>query len=112
MNQASLDNGTVEGVIRIGPICPGPERLDQPCVPPPDLYTSHKVIVRDQPDGKILREIAIDSAGRFGCELESGRYFLDVVPHDIGMEPFQPREVIVQAGAVVRVDIKLDTGIR
>ena len=106
-------SGSIEGQVTIGPLRPGPVRVDQPEPEvPPELFASHKIVVLSQDGKTTILESKLDSKGNYKVDVPAGTYLVDVQPHDIGMGRFTPQEVVVEAGQTVRHDIDIDTGMR
>ncbi len=103
------ENGTVSGVVTIGPICPV-QTVGRPCNTPPDMYTSREVVVYDQ-SGGIVSRIRLDELGKYTVTLPPGTYSLDVVPWS-GINKSVPKQVVVFANQNIGVDFNIDTGIR
>jgi len=109
----STDTGILVGKVTIGPLYPGPARIDQPESAPTEMYASHKIVILGE-DGKTkIKEIPIDSQGNYKVELKPGNYSVDFTPHDIGFKQSNPpKRVTVKAGQTTKQNFDLDTGIR
>ena len=103
--------GRIEGTVIIGPICPV-QQQNVPCPTPPEAYAARKVEIYDSGHKKLLRTENIDSQGNYADVLPAGGYVLDLKKNGIDRSSDVPKSVTLAAGAGVRVDIRIDTGIR
>lgn len=114
-SQTNQTRGILHGKVIIGPMRPGPVRVDdQTQKIDPKLFSSMKVAI-SRPDSKEKsREVSIDSNGYYSVELDPGKYIVDVVPHKYGIHPkSQPlQEVVIEAGKTTPLNLVIDTGIR
>jgi hypothetical protein len=100
----STDAG-IFGTVSAGPTCPV-ETQGSPC--PPELWTGE--VTATDANGHVFRTTT-DDHGSYSLSLTPGTY--QVVPVTSGGPPFgKPTSVVVIAGAVQRVDLTVDTGIR
>lgn len=108
-----VETGILEGKVTIGPLYPGPARVDQTEPAPTEMYSSHKIVILGE-DGKTkIKEVAIDSRGNYKVELKPGDYSVDFTPHDIGFKRSNPpKRVTIKAGQTTKQNFDLDTGIR
>lgn len=107
---AEVTIGYAVGHVTIGPNCPGPERVDQPCITPPEVYSSRMVIVYKS-DGTTIKEKGkIDDKGNYRIVLQPGSYFLQIEPAGIG--PGEKKLVVIKSGKTTITDFNIDTGIR
>ena len=101
--------GTVQGKVTIGPICPV-ERLDEPCVIPPETYTSRNVIVYGPTDSVKISETPLRSNGTYTLSLAPGNYWLQIAPAGIG--PGEKKLITIKANETTALDFDIDSGIR
>jgi hypothetical protein len=101
--------GYVTGHISIGPNCPV-ERVDEPCPPSPEAYSSRKVIVYDADGSTVNVTGKIDSKGNYNIPLGPGKYFIQIQPAGIGAGEKKP--VTIKSWETGVVDFDIDTGIR
>jgi hypothetical protein len=93
------------GAVTAGPTCPV-EMQGSPC--PPGLWTGE--VTATDVSGRVFRTTT-DDRGSYSLALAPGSY--QVVPVTSGGPPFgKPTSVVVVAGAMQRVDLTVDTGIR
>jgi ankyrin repeat protein len=106
--------GWIEGRVKIGPLRPGPERLDEPEPDMGRLFSRHKIVILSEEGSKKVKEVSLDAKGNYKVSLPPGKYQVDFQPHDIGigMRFFRPQIVTVQADKTTRHDIAIDTGMR
>jgi hypothetical protein len=108
---AAVDLGSISGKVTVGPICPV-ERVDNPCVAPPEAYTSREVIVY-LTDGKtVVARKHFNADGTYSFNLKSGNYILGIPQTGIGGGSELPHAFTVKAGDLIRFDFSIDTGIR
>ena len=100
----STDAG-IFGTVSAGPTCPV-EMQASPC--PNGLWTGE--VTATDANGRVFRTTT-DDRGNYSLSLAPGSY--QVVPVTSGGPPFgKPTSAVVVAGAVQRVDLTVDTGIR
>ena len=105
---AGVGTGYVRGSVAIGPICPV-ERVDEPCVIPPEAYTSRSVVIFNAAGTEVTRQ-ALETDGTYQLALPQGTYTLQIQPAGIGAG--EKQVVTVVAGKTQTVDFDIDTGIR
>ena len=111
--QEMKPSGIIQGRLTIGPVCPGPERLDRPCEPPPEMYAAHRLIVLSADTSTKIMEITMDAKGYYKAELPPGAYVMDFAPRDIGMPGgFPPTPFVIEPGKTSQLDLDIDTGMR
>lgn len=111
-NTASIGGagvGYVTGHVTIGPICPV-ERVDQPCVVPPEVYTSRSVVVYTANQTTVREKVALDTNGNYTLTLPAGTYFIQIQPAGIGEG--EKKKITVVAKETQTLDFDIDTGIR
>jgi hypothetical protein len=107
---SNASNGVLQGQVTIGPLCPV-ETEDDPCLPEPSLFTSHKLVILS--DGKEVQRVDIDGEGNYRTELPPGIYTVDYTPRDIGIPGlFKPPSAEIREGQTTILNIHIDTGIR
>lgn len=106
--------GVLEGKVTISPLRPGPQRDRDTDVPPPEVFTSHKVIIFSASDKSRVKEVQADSRGAYRIELPPGKYLVDFEPHDIGMPRLKAPlpDVTITAGETSTLNLDIDTGMR
>jgi hypothetical protein len=108
------ENGYLEGVITIGPICPV-ERIppDPACLPTAETYKAYPVSVFTS-DGKIkIAQLNPSLDGTFSSELPPGNYLvvLETGKNNIGGSNL-PAVVSISSRGKTSLNIDIDTGIR
>jgi hypothetical protein len=97
----------IEGIVTLGPACPGPVSIESPC--PDQPYQAVIAILDIQ--GEPILEFQSDQAGIFRQELPPGLYILH--PQSPDALPYAEEvQVLVQAGQFSRIDIHYDSGLR
>lgn len=105
----SLSKGTVTGTVTIEPIC-AVERVAEPCVVPPDTYTSRKIVVYGPTESVKISETMLNSDGTYTLFVDSGNYWLQIAPAGIG--PGEKKPVVIKANKTITLDFDIDSGIR
>jgi hypothetical protein len=101
--------GYLEGQVTIGPICPV-ERPDKPCPVPPEAYAAREVWVLQ--GNQLVSRAGLSNTGGYWLALPPGRYTVDIKRAGIDRSADVPKEIEIQRGKTVRLDIEIDTGIR
>lgn len=103
--------GMISGKVSVGPICPV-ERPDEPCLVPPEAYTSRQIVIY-KADGKTeVARFAINPDGTYNVSLETGSYVLDILHQGIDNSKDLPHPFIISSGSSQKFDFSIDTGIR
>lgn len=105
----SQSKGRVTGTVTVGPICPV-ERVDEPCVIPPETYTSRNVVVYGPTEFIKISETPLRSDGTYTLSLAPGNYWLQIAPAGIG--PGKKKPIVIEANKTVTLDFDIDSGIR
>jgi hypothetical protein len=103
--------GILEGNVSIGPICPV-ERLDQPCITPPEAYEARKILVFGDEGKTLVKTVNIKGNGYYRTELNPGTYVVDINHIGIDRSADVPAIIAVRSGKTVILNITIDTGIR
>ena len=103
---ASVQRGTLVGVVTRGPITPVCA-LEQPCDEPAAHVTL--VFVRN---GVVTGRVTTDSAGRYRVALPGGSYSVRRAKAAAPDRRLDPRMVRVRPRVKLRIDFSIDTGIR
>ena len=101
--------GTIRGTVSVSPICPV-ERVDTPCVTPPEVYTSRKIVVYNSSGTSKIQETALQGDGSYSLELNPGDYLLQIVPAGIGAG--EKKSVTIKTNTTKTIDFAIDSGIR
>jgi len=103
--------GLLEGKVEIGPLCPV-----EPCNLTEDqiaqAYDARKIVVYTSDRSSIVAIVSLDQTGNYRIALSPGRYVIDINRIGIDSSADVPKEVTVESGKTVRLDIRIDTGIR
>lgn len=110
----SGDNGFLEGVIDIGPICPV-ERVppDPGCLPTAETYKAYPVSIWTADGRRKIKLINPALDGSYLTELAPGNYLviLEKGQNKIGMSNL-PLHVSIMPEEYTILDVNIDTGIR
>jgi hypothetical protein len=102
------DESGIEGIVLLGPACPGPERPDRPC---PEVPYNGSLVIKRVSDQQNVAQTDTGENGRFRVSLPPGKYFIVNAPG-----PAYPRihspEIIVRRNRFSTVNIHADTGMR
>lgn len=109
INDTNTGMGYVSGHVTIGPICPV-ERIDNPCVVPPEVYTSRNVVVYAPDKITVKKKVALDTEGNYAIGLTPGTYWIQIQPAGIGEG--EKKKVTIVSPETQTVDFDIDTGIR
>ncbi|HDD54760.1 MAG TPA: hypothetical protein ENG59_00780 [Chloroflexi bacterium] len=104
--------GTLAGQVAIGPLVPVVREGEEESTPAPEVYAAREIVVYKQNGKTEFARLEINSTGWYQGELPVGVYVVDINHLGIDMAKGLPSEVVITAGAVTRVDIDIDTGIR
>ncbi|MBI4236451.1 MAG: hypothetical protein HY688_03735 [Chloroflexi bacterium] len=104
--------GTLWGVVTIGPLAPVQRMDEPPPTPRPEVYAARKILVYEENGRTLMRQVEIGPTGRYAVHLAAGTYVVDVKREGVGGAKGLPRAVTVQAGRSVELDVDIDTGIR
>ena len=108
---ANVPRGTLNGLVTIGPNCPGPTTTN-PCPTPPSAYSSRKVEVYDNARTRLLFTVDLDNGGFYAINLAPNTYTIDLKPNGIDKSGDVPAKVTIKQNQTTRLDISIDTGIR
>lgn len=101
------NSGIIQGLVSIGPITP----VEKPPVPP-EVYEARKIMVYDKSGKNLIKQIDIDGEGRYVANLKPRIYIIDINHIGIDSSDDVPKQVEIQSGITIRLDIDIDTGIR
>ena len=108
---SNTGTGTLEGRVTIGPISPVERPGEKPPIPP-EVYEARKVMVYDSSGNRLIREVDLGQDGYYSTTLKPGTYVVDINHTGIDSSPDVPREIEINPGETVELDIDIDTGIR
>ncbi len=107
--------GFVEGKVSIGPLAPGPQRIDQTPPPiPPEVYAAYVIRIYQSDGTTQVVDVQINSDGTYRIGLQPGSYTIGAVRADGGvvLSKGQPQPIEIQSGRTTQLDINIDTGMR
>ena len=108
--KTALD-GTLQGKISIGPLCPV-ERIppDPNCLPTAETFKAWPLAIFK--GEQKVKSFTADAQGNFRIDLPLGEYVIDLEQQrGIGGGNL-PQDIIIQSGEITTLNIGLDTGIR
>jgi len=107
----TLETGTLEGRVTIGPLSPVEQPGEKPPVPP-EVYEARKVMVYDRSGSKLIEKVDLGQDGYYSVKLSPGIYTVDINYSGIDSSGDVPKKIEIRAGETVKLDIDIDTGIR
>jgi len=110
----SGDEGFLQGVISIGPICPVETDPPRPeCLPTAETYKAYPVSIWTTDKSRKIVQLNPSLDGSFRAELAAGKYMvmLDKANISIGSSNL-PVEVEINSREETLLNITIDTGIR
>ncbi len=103
--------GTLYGKVTIGPLCPV-----EPCNVPPEqvaqAYFARRLLVYDESKTKVIQEIKLGNDGSYSAKLNPGTYVVDINRLGIDRSAEVPKEITIEAGKSIELNVDIDTGIR
>ena len=112
-DQTNLENGTFEGTISIGPICPVETDPPAPgCLPTAETYKAYPVYVCTPDGSKKIALIIPALDGSFKTELAPGIYLIILDKDQRFGSSNLPQEVTIKPLETTVISIDIDTGIR
>ena len=108
------ENGYLEGVISIGPICPVEKVPPDPaCLPTAETYKAYPVSVFTSDGKRKITQLNPSIDGTFSSKLPPGNYLvvLEKAQNNIGGSNL-PVEVSISSQDKTLLNINIDTGIR
>lgn len=107
----SAELGTLRGHVTIGPLQPVEHQGVPTPTPSPEVYAARKVIVTPK-SGSPAQTVTIGPDGNYLIALPPGTYVVDINHTGVDHSSDVPKTVQITAGAVITLDISIDTGIR
>jgi len=105
------ETGTLQGTVTVGPLCPV-----EPCNLAPGALAkaleARRVVVFTPDKSSTVKVVDLKSDGSYKTELPTGIYLIDI--NKIGMDSSfdVPKEITIEKGKTVELDIDVDTGMR
>lgn len=105
--EQNIAYGTLEGVVRVGPLCPV-----EPCPQPtPDVYSSRSLVLARKEGSQI--KVTLASDGTFRADVPATEYEVNLTDCTyLGCRYALPKHVTVAPRSVTELVIDIDTGIR
>lgn len=103
--------GLVHGKITIGPTRP----VERSGMPPPDMtrwYRGKIILIYSEDEKKLVATAPVDDSGNYRVSVAPGNYVLKMKLKGIQRAGNLPKEIVVNAGETVQIDVDIDTGIR
>ena len=103
--------GTLYGKVTIGPLCPV-----EPCNVPPEqvtqAYFARRLLVYDEGKTRVIQEIRLGNDESYSAKLNPGAYVVDINRLGIDRSAEVPKEITIESGKSVELNVDIDTGIR
>jgi hypothetical protein len=113
---SDTERGLLHGKVKISPISPV-EQPNQDATLRCDVYNARKIMIYDKSGNNLLKQVDIECNAeenyvRYRVELKPGIYTVDINRIGIDSSSDVPKQIEIQSGITVRLDIDIDTGIR
>src|SRR3990172_4412866 len=96
----TLETGTLEGRVTIGPIWPVERPGENPPIPP-EVYEARKVMVYDKNGSKLVEQVDLGTDGYYRVQLKVGAYTIDINHIGIDSSSDVPTKIEIRAGETV-----------
>jgi hypothetical protein len=112
----TAERGLLQGYVSIGPILPV-EQPGQTTTLSCDVYDARKIMIYDKSGNRLLKQVDIEcnsqeNYARYRVEMEPGTYLIDINHIGVDYSKDVPKQIRIQSGITVRLDLDIDTGIR
>ena len=104
----SQARGRLDGVVTIGPNCPGP----QDCPTQPSEYALRKILVYNADRTQLVVTVDIDSQGLYAADLIPATYVVDLKGTGADRTSDLPKTVDIHAHVTTTLNVNIDTGLR
>ena len=106
------ETGALQGHVTIGPLVPVMREGEPEPTPAPEVYASRQIVIYAQDGQTEVARVQIDGQGKYHVSLPVGTYVVDINRAGIDRGIDLPATVQIEADAVTRLDVEIDTGIR
>ena len=106
------ETGVLTGQVTIGPLVPVVREGEAEPTPAPQVYAAREIVIYKKNGVTEVTRLEIGPDGVYRSELPVGVYVVDINRLGIDSADGLPKEITIAAGAVFRLDIDIDTGIR
>ena len=106
------ETGILTGQVIIGPLVPVLREGELPPTPAPEVFAAREIVIFKKNGKTEVTRLEIGPDGVYRGELPVGTYVVDINRLGIDSAAGLPQEITITAGAVVRLDVDIDTGIR
>lgn len=111
--QKTPENGILEGVITIGPLCPVERPFDPACQPTAETYKAYPVSVWTSDGTQKITLLNPALNGSYKTELAPGTYLVLLEREQNGAGGSNlPVGVLISPSLITKLNINIDTGIR
>jgi hypothetical protein len=104
--------GYLEGRVTVGPLHPVARSSEAAPPVPPEVYTSRSIAVFKADRVTPVTEVRFKPDGTYRVSLPPGTYVVNYTPRGADAAEGLPATVIIRGNETVRLDIRIDTGIR
>ena len=106
-------NAILTGKVTVGPLVPGPVRLDAPTEEvPAEVYTSRGIQILTEDGTHVFEEVKFEADGTYRVEVMPGTFMIALIPFGIDSAEGLPVILTLKPGETTTLDIVIDTGIR
>jgi len=104
--------GILSGTVLVAPFTTDFQPKPGAPTPPPEVFTSRALAIYT-PDGKTLvKKVNFSGDGTYQVELPAGAYTVDLDNKGVSTAEGLPKQVVIRAGEVTRMNVRIDTGMR
>jgi hypothetical protein len=108
----AAQSGKLAGRVTIGPIRPGPVRIGETPVIPPEAFAARTIQIMGADGKSIVADVKIRPDGTYSVDLAAGNYVISLAQMGIDRARNLPKVVTIENGKTLLLDIDIDTGIR
>jgi hypothetical protein len=110
---SAQQTGKLTGHVTIGPLRPGPVRGDETPAPvSPEVYAARTIQILAANGATLITSVKINPDGNYQVDLPAGNYVVALARSGIDRAGDLPKNITIEAGKTVRLDIDIDTGMR
>jgi hypothetical protein len=112
---AAVAPGILKGKVTVGPLTPVervPEPGETPSPIPAEVFTSRSVDILKADGRTLVKHVPFQGDGTYQVELPPGTYVVASPAGQFEHARELPKTIVLKSGAVVVLDLDIDTGIR
>lgn len=109
----SIPDAILTGSVTVGPLGPGPIRIDAPTQEvPAEVYTTRGIQILSEDGEQVVQEVKFEADGTYQVAVPPGTYQIDLIPNGIDRAEGLPIVLTLNPGETTTLDIVIDTGMR